>query len=85
MRLVWDERAWEDYIYWQETDKRMLKKLNLVLKDIQRNVYVGIGKPEALTGKLTTWWSRRIDNQNRIVYKEENGNILIMSCKGHYN
>lgn len=85
MRLVWDERAWEEYIYWQETDKQVLKKLNLLLKDIKRNLYEGIGKPEPLKGDWAGWWSRRIDSENRIIYKGLNENIIIAVCKGHYN
>lgn len=85
MRLLWDERAWEDYLYWQTQDKKTLKRINILLKDIQRNRYEGIGKPEPLRENLSGWWSRRIDDENRIVYKEQNGAIIIASCKGHYD
>ena len=84
MRLLWEDRAWEDYLYWQTQDKKTLKKINELLKDIQRNVYEGIGKPEPLKGDLTGLWSRRIDEANRIVYFEQDGIIFIISCKGHY-
>jgi len=84
MKLLWDDRAWDDYIYWQNQDKKTLKRINAIVKDIQRNRFNGIGKPEALTGNLSGWWSRRIDEENRIVYKEENGAVIIASCKGHY-
>lgn len=84
MRLLWDDRAWEDYIYWQTQDKKTLKKINTLIKDIQRDRYDGLGKPEALKNNMSGWWSRRIDEENRIVYKEENGAIIIASCKGHY-
>ncbi|MBR2209473.1 MAG: Txe/YoeB family addiction module toxin [Synergistaceae bacterium] len=85
MKILWDDRAWAEYLDWQEKDRKTLKKINAVIKDIQRNPFVGIGKPEPLTGNLSGWWSRRIDNANRIVYKEQNGIVVIASCKGHYD
>ena len=85
MKILWDERAWAEYLDWQEKDKKALKKINSIIKDIQRNPFMGIGKPEPLTGNLSGWWSRRIDNANRIVYREQNGIIIIASCKGHYD
>ena len=84
MKLLWDDRAWDDYIYWQNQDKKTLRRINALVRDIQRDRYNGIGKPEPLKENLTGWWSRRIDDVNRIVYKEENGAIIIASCKGHY-
>lgn len=84
MKLLWDDRAQDDYIYWQNQDKKTLKRINAIVKDIQRERYAGIGTPEPLTGNLSGWWSRRIDEENRIVYKEENGAVIIASCKGHY-
>ncbi len=84
MKLLWEERAWDDYCYWQTQDKKTLKRINTVIKDIQRNVYEGIASPEPLKNNLSGWWSRRIDDVNRIVYKAENGHIIIASCKGHY-
>ena len=69
MRLLWEEEAWEDYCLWQTRDKKLLKRINTLLKDIQRNSYEGIGKPEPLKGDLSGWWSRRIDDTHRIVYK----------------
>lgn len=71
MRLLWEEEAWEDYCLWQTRDKKLLKRINTLLKDIQRNTYEGIGKPEPLKGDLSGWWSRRIDDTHRIVYKEQ--------------
>ena len=68
MKLLWDERGWNDYLYWQDKDKKTLRKINAMLKDIQRNPYDGIGKPEPLKEDLSGWWSRRIDSANRIVY-----------------
>ncbi len=84
MKLLWDERAWEEYCYWQSQDKKTLVRLNNIIKDIQRDCYNGIGKPEPLKGNLSGWWSRRIDEANRIVYRIENGSIIIANCKGHY-
>lgn len=85
MRLLWDERAWDEYLYWQVQDKKTLKRINALLKDIQRNTFDGIGEPEPLRGNLTGWWSRRIDSANRIVYREKDGAIVIAQCKGHYD
>lgn len=85
MRLLWDERAWEDYLDWQAQDRKTLRRINLLLKDIQRSTFEGIGEPEPLKGNLSGWWSRRIDSSNRIVYKEKDGAIIIAQCKGHYD
>lgn len=84
MKLLFSENAWEDYLFWQKTDKRMLKRVNNVIKDIQRNKYEGIGKPEALKHNLSGYWSRRITNEHRIVYKIENNSILIAQLRYHY-
>lgn len=84
MRLLWEESAWEDYISWQGQDKKTLKRINQIIKDIQRSPFDGIGKPEPLRGNLSGYWSRRIDGANRIVYKETEGAIIIAACKGHY-
>ena len=84
MGLEWYDEAWEDYLYWQSQDKKTLKRLNNLIKDTQRSPYEGIGKPEPLKNELSGWWSRRIDDYNRLVYKEKDGNIMIASCKGHY-
>lgn len=85
MRLLWHERAWEEYLYWQAQDKKTLKRINLLLKDIQRSAFEGIGDPEPLRGNLSGWWSRRVDAVNRIVYREQDGAIIIAQCKGHYD
>ena len=79
-----NQEAWEDYCLWQTRDKKLLKRINSLIKDIQRNTYEGIGKPEPLKGDLSGWWSRRIDDNHRIVYREQDGNIIIASCYGHY-
>lgn len=84
MKILWEERAWGEYLEWQIQDKKTLKRINILIKDIQREFYEGIGKPEPLKNNLSGWWSRRIDEVNRIVYKEIEGAIVIASCKGHY-
>lgn len=85
MRLLWEDRAWDDYLYWQAQDKKTLKRINALIKDIQRSTFDGVGKPEPLKGNLGNLWSRRIDETNRIVYFEENGVVYILSCRGHYD
>ena len=77
-------RAWEEYCYWQTQDKKTLKRINLLLADIQRNNFIGIGKPEPLKENLSSYWSRRIDDVNRLVYKVNNEQIEIVQCKDHY-
>ena len=84
MIKVFSEHAWEDYCYWQSQDKKTLRRINLLIKDIDRNGHNGIGKPEQLTGDLSGWWSRRIDDCNRIVYKIDNNKIIIAQCGTHY-
>ena len=84
MNKAWQDDAWEDYLYWQLQDKKTLKRINLILKDIDRNKYEGLGKPEPLSGNLAGYWSRRIDDKNRIVYKIENNQIIIAQCGSHY-
>ena len=69
MIKIWDDDAWEDYLYWQTQDKKTLKRINSLIKDIDRNGYDGIGKPEPLTGNWSGYWSRRIDESNRLIYK----------------
>ena len=82
--IQWDFEAWEEYLYWQMQDKKMLKRINQLIKDIQRNPFEGIGKPEPLKGNLTGFWSRRIDEEHRIVYAVEKETVIIISCKVHY-
>ena len=85
MKLLWEDRAWNDYIYWQGQDKKTLKRVNKLLMDISRNPFDGIGKHEPLKGNLSGLWSRRIDdNGNRIVYYISNDIVHIIACKGHY-
>ncbi len=85
MIKAWDDMAWEDYLYWQKQDKKTLKRINQLLQDIDRNGYSGIGKPEALKGDLSGYWSRRIDETNRIVYRIIGNRIEILQCRSHYN
>lgn len=85
MKLLWHEAAWEDYCFWQAQDRKTLKRINALLQDIQRTPFQGIGKPEPLKENRSGWWSRRIDDTHRVVYREKNGAIEIVSCKDHYN
>ena len=85
MGIFWEDEAWQEYICWQQQDKKTLGKINRLLKEIQRNPFEGIGHPEPLSGNLSGWWSRHIDEKNRIVYKFSGGNITILGCKDHYN
>ena len=84
MNKNWFGKAWDDYLYWQSQDKKTLKRVNQLIKDAERDPFSGIGKPEPLKGDLSGFWSRRIDDTNRLVYRV-NGNLLeILSCRGHY-
>jgi len=85
MKKIWFEEAWEDYIYWQTQDKKTLKRVNQLLQDVSRNGNSGIGKPEPLKGEFSGFWSRRIDEANRLVYRIQDGMLEILSCKGHYD
>jgi toxin YoeB len=84
MNKNWFDEAWEDYLYWQTQDKKNLKRINAILKDIERSPFEGIGKPEPLRGNFSGLWSRRIDEKNRLVYFISDDSIQIFSCKGHY-
>ena len=84
MQLVWDEEAWDDYVSWQSEDKKTLKKINRLIKDIQSHPFSGVGKPEPLKYDWAGYWSRRIDEQNRLVYKVEENQLKIAQCKTHY-
>ena len=85
MKLQWLESAWEEYLSWQSEDKKTLKRINLLIKDIQRNGHIGIGKSEPLSSNKSGWWSRRIDEKNRLVYKIIDNALIVASCKYHYN
>jgi toxin YoeB len=84
MRLVFSENAWDDYLYWQKTDRQMVKRINTLIKDIQRSPFAGVGKPEPLKHGLSGYWSRRLDQQHRIVYKVANDDLLIAQLRHHY-
>lgn len=85
MRLLWEPRAWEEYCSWQR-DKKTLKKINELLKEIQRTPYDGKGKPEALKGNYSGWWSRRINEADRIIYRQyDDDTVVIAACKTHYD
>jgi toxin YoeB len=85
MRLVFSKIAWEDYTSWQKDDKKILQKINRLIKEIQRTPFTGIGKPESLKFELEGLWSRRIDNEHRLVYRIEKNDLLIYSCRYHYD
>ena len=84
MKLLWEESAWKDYLYWQSQDKKTLRRINQLIQDAQRNPFSGIGKPEPLKNH-NGYWSRRIDEANRLVYKQEGDSLIIAACRGHYN
>lgn len=84
MKKIWSQEAWKDYLYWQENDKNILKRINKLILDIERNGYDCIGKPEALKGNLSGLYSVRIDGKNRLVFRISNGAIEIAQCKTHY-
>ena len=84
MNKIWSDDAWEDYVGWQTEDKKTLKRINLLLKDVERHPFDGIGKPEPLKGELGGFWSRRIGEKNRLVYRIVPNGLEILSCKGHY-
>ena len=84
MKLTFSSSVWDQYLYWQGTDKKILKRINVLIKEIQRTPYEGIGKPEPLKHGLSGYWSRRINDEHRIVYKHQNDSILIAQLRYHY-
>jgi toxin YoeB len=84
LKIIFSESAWEDYLYWQQADKRVLKRTNELIQAIQRDPFQGIGKPEPLKYGLSGYWSRRINDEHRIVYKVQDDALLIAQCRGHY-
>jgi toxin YoeB len=84
MKLIWSSGAWEDYLYWQTQDKKTLKRINKLIKEITRTPYEGTGKPEPLKHNWAGYWSRRIDQVNRLVYKVTDDAVLIAQCRFHY-
>jgi toxin YoeB len=85
MRYVFVDESWEDYLFWQKTDKKMMLKINELLKEISRNPFHGKGKPEPLKHKYKGFWSKRIDNEHRLIYKVMEEEILILKCRFHYD
>ncbi len=85
MRLTFSSQAWDNYLYWQKTDKAILKRINVLIKEIQRAPFEGIGKPEPLRHSLTGYWSRRINNEHRIVYKVADNQLFIAQLRYHYS
>jgi toxin YoeB len=85
MRITFSQNSWEDYISWQQDDRKMLKKINDLIRDIQKSPYSGLGKPEPLKYELAGFWSRRIDREHRLVYQVYNNEILVYSCRYHYD
>lgn len=84
MKLIWSEQAWEDYLYWQDADKRTVKKINELIKDSCRTPFEGIGKPEPLRHNLAGYWSRRITAEHRFVYSVTDEALMIAACRYHY-
>lgn len=85
MKYIFVDESWEDYLFWQKTNKKNLKKINELLKDIARNPFEGIGKPEPLKHKYAGFWSRRINSEHRLIYQYKEGAILIAKCRFHYD
>ena len=85
MKKIWFDRAWNDYLYWQVQDKKFLKRINELIKDAEREPFSCAGKPEPLRDELSGFWSRRIDDHNRLVYRVNDGVLEILSCRGHYD
>lgn len=84
MILAWADNAWDDYIYWQKIDQKMLKRINTLIKEIQRQPFTGIGDPEPLKHNWSGYWSRRIDREHRLVYRVDNEMITVVQCRYHY-
>lgn len=84
MSIVFHDDAWDDYCYWQGQDRQMLKRLNRLIMECARTPFAGAGKPEPLRGELSGWWSRRINEEHRLVYKTDDGNLVIAQCRYHY-
>jgi toxin YoeB len=84
VKVIFAEDGWEDYLYWQSSNRKILERLNALIKDCQRNPFTGIGKPEPLRGNWSGWWSRRITEEHRLVYRVGEGSLLIAQCRFHY-
>ena len=84
MKIVFEAQAWEDYLHWQTQDRKLLERVNALIKECTRTPFAGIGKPEPLRGSLAGWWSRRIDREHRLVYRVQDGGLHIAQCRYHY-
>ena len=84
MKIIWDDEAWKEYVEWQTIDRKIVKKINELIKDIQKNGNEGIGKPEALKHELSGYWSRRITEKHRLIYVVTENQLVIIGCSGHY-
>ncbi|NGN41245.1 Txe/YoeB family addiction module toxin [Mesorhizobium sp. CGMCC 1.15528] len=84
MKIVFSEQGWEDYLYWQEHDRKLLERINALIRECTRAPFAGIGKPEPLRGPLSGWWSRRITQEHRLVYRAEGDQLMIAQCRYHY-
>ncbi|HFC03828.1 MAG TPA: Txe/YoeB family addiction module toxin [Nitratifractor salsuginis] len=84
MKLIFSQNAWDDYLYWQHNDKQTLKRINQLIKDIRRDPFNGLGKPEPLRHQLSGFWSRRITSEHRLVYTVDDESIIIIACRFHY-
>ena len=85
MRLIFVDESWEDYLYWQKNDKKLVKRINSLIKDISKSPFSGIGKPEPLKHKYKGYWSRRINDEHRLIYRAQNDEIWIVKCRFHYD
>jgi len=85
VKYIFVDESWEDYVYWQETDKKMVRRINELLKDISRNPFSGLGKPEPLKYKYKGFWSRRINEEHRLIYQVRENEVLIAKCRYHYD
>ena len=84
MKIIFAEKAWEDYLYWQQHDKKMLRRINVLIKEVTRTPFTGRGKPEPLKENLAGYWSRRINHAHRLVYKADDAAVYIAQCRFHY-
>jgi len=84
VKLIFHAQAWDDYLHWQETDRKILERLNLLIKECARTPFAGVGKPEPLRGALAGWWSRRLTREHRLVYRPSDDGLLIAQCRYHY-
>lgn len=85
MRLIWLPNGWKDYVYWQENDRKILQRVKELIRDALRHPFSGIGKPESLKNSLNGWWSRRMTQEHRLIYRVEGESLLIMQCRFHYD